>query len=149
MKKITIPLSDQFSPLQPPKSNINKGKNSQSAVWRRCDFGRKLEALKLLSIHQDFLSSSEDKKRGVFSLLHRRIAPRSVRSDAPSPRSFRTSYFLESGTSPPYRTLASSPRLLLPYHPQRKNDQAPNPLSRFSPILLYLPHPQKAHNPKS
>ena len=54
-------------------------------VFFCCDFGRKLEGLRLLLKNQDFLPSSDGKKRGVFSLLQRRIAPRSVRLDTPAP----------------------------------------------------------------
>ena len=68
-------------------------------VFFCCDFGRKLEGLRLLLKNQDFLPSDDGKKRGVFSLLQRRIAPRSVRLDACSCRSLSPSYFLESGTA--------------------------------------------------
>ena len=68
-------------------------KDSQSMALQYCDFGGKLEALRLLSIHQDFLPFLNGKKRGVFSPQHGRIAPRSVRLDAPRCRSLRASAF--------------------------------------------------------
>ncbi len=54
---------------------------------------------------------SNGKKRGVFSPLYGRIAPRSVRLDTSKFRSIRRSYFSESGTAGRDRffTLASSP----------------------------------------
>ena len=42
---------------------------------------------------------SNGKKRGVFSPLYGRIAPRSVRLDAHNSRSIRRSYFPKSGTT--------------------------------------------------
>ena len=68
---------------------------------------------------------SNGKKRGVFSPLHGRIAPRSVRLDALLCRSLRPSYFLETGTAQKYcfPTLASPP--------------IPNILPPITPIYLF------------